>query len=1185
MSMKFARQSILLAVCLLGLSACGSSGDAASALNPPETAMATVTVNKQGSGVVTSDSGVIDCGTICAEVTDSGGTLTLNAVASPGYRFSGWNGDGLDCAGTGACTLTVENDRTVMATFSPIDQTQYLLNIDISGSGTVTADGGTISCAADCTQSFVAGTSVTLRATPAVGYTFSGWSVTGLSCTGNTCSVPMSETRSVTAQFVALPPATFPLTVSVSPASTGSVGSLPSGIACGSDCTEQFNQGTSVTLAAAPAAGYRFDGWNGAGCTGTGTGTCVVSMSAARSVTALFSAVPVNTYGLNVALTGNGTVSSTPTGLSCPTACSATFAQDTVVTLTATAAAGYRFSGWTSSVCSGTAACTLTMTAAATVGATFTQITYPLTVSKQGTGTGTVSSAPTGIACGGTCSTNYNAGTGVVLTAAAASGSTFAGWSGACTGTASTCTVSMNAAKSAVANFTVIPSFVLTTTTTGQGTIASTPTGIACGSTCTSSFNSGTTVTLVPTAASGFVFTGWSGACTGSGACSVTMSAATSVGATFTQITYALALTKQGTGTGTIGSAPAGLSCGASCSATFNSGVNVVLTATAGSGSSFVGWTGACTGATTTCTVAMSAAKSVTATFNITGSYALALSFSGSGDVTNSPSGAVCSTNCTSSHANGSSVTLTARATAGSVFGGWQGDCSGVGTCTLTMSSAKAVTATFYPAPSAGLSVAACVPGSGRDYQVGPNAGQLATIADVPWESLAAGDTVRIFYRSAPYAGKFIISAAGTAAAPVRICGVKGPNGERPVVTGVSAPTRRALGGTMGAQGSYAAQYNESRGVIYMSKKTADAWTSFPSHIQIDGLKISGAQPAHQFTDSFGATRNYLAFGACIWIDRGQNVTIADNEITDCSQGIYSRSAEDGDFTVTKNLRIAGNTFTNYGLAGDQSVHGAYTASMGVIYEFNRFGAMRSGADGNAIKDRSTGTVVRFNRIEAGAHAIDLVEAEDFPNVARAQTSYRTTFVYGNQITKNGSLGSTIHYGGDHAGSEANYRKGTLYFYNNTVRLTGGGTAQIFQISTTEEKVEAWNNVFYADGSTTLGFRAPQDNAAGYVAGGILNLGRNWVQGTWYDVSEYHTLGGQLNGTANLIVGTWASVPVNPTTMIPSVGAPIVDAGLTPSSASTATAPHPLNWQLDAQFNPKPRTANGAATDLGALEL
>src|SRR5512142_2178578 len=79
---------------------------------------------------------------------------------------------------------------------------------------------------------------------------------------------------------------------------------------------------------------------------------------------------------------------------------------------------------------------------------------YPLSVSKAGTGGGTVSSTPAGISCGSACSANYASGTTVTLTAAAASGATFDGWSGACTGTGATCTVSMTAARSVTATFT-----------------------------------------------------------------------------------------------------------------------------------------------------------------------------------------------------------------------------------------------------------------------------------------------------------------------------------------------------------------------------------------------------------------------------------------------------------------------------------------------------------------------------------------------------------------------------------------------------------------------------------------------------------------------------------------------------------------------------------------------------------
>ena len=79
--------------------------------------------------------------------------------------------------------------------------------------------------------------------------------------------------------------------------------------------------------------------------------------------------------------------------------------------------------------------------------------TYALTVSKSGTGTGTVTGSPGPINCGATCTGSYNSGTSVTLTEAPASGSTFAGWSGACSGTGTTCLVTMTAAKSVTATF------------------------------------------------------------------------------------------------------------------------------------------------------------------------------------------------------------------------------------------------------------------------------------------------------------------------------------------------------------------------------------------------------------------------------------------------------------------------------------------------------------------------------------------------------------------------------------------------------------------------------------------------------------------------------------------------------------------------------------------------------------
>jgi subtilisin family serine protease len=160
---------------------------------------------------------------------------------------------------------------------------------------------------------------------------------------------------------------------------------------------------------------------------------------------------------------------------------------------------------------------------------------HTLTVTKGGAGTGTVTSSPAGINCGSTCTHSFTNGTMVTLTAAPATGSAFAGWSGGgCSGTG-TCQVTLNASTTVTANFNLTHTLTVAKTGSGSGTVTSSPSGINCGSACSAAFAAGSSVTLTATPASNSTFAGWSGACTGTGTCSVTMSADMSVTATFTK--------------------------------------------------------------------------------------------------------------------------------------------------------------------------------------------------------------------------------------------------------------------------------------------------------------------------------------------------------------------------------------------------------------------------------------------------------------------------------------------------------------------------------------------------------------------------------------------------------------------------------------------------------------------------
>ena len=148
------------------------------------------------------------------------------------------------------------------------------------------------------------------------------------------------------------------------------------------------------------------------------------------------------------------------------------------------------------------------------------------------------------IACGNKCVAAYVAGTAVTLTAKADSGSTFAGWSGACSGAQSTCTVTVRGAVAATANWTKSTTggngggsaLTLKVATSNPGTVTSNVGGINCGSVCQANYAAGTSVTLTATPPAGKSFLGWSGACTGTApTCALTVNASLSTKASFSK--------------------------------------------------------------------------------------------------------------------------------------------------------------------------------------------------------------------------------------------------------------------------------------------------------------------------------------------------------------------------------------------------------------------------------------------------------------------------------------------------------------------------------------------------------------------------------------------------------------------------------------------------------------------------
>ena len=226
-------------------------------------------------------------------------------------------------------------------------------------------------------------------------------------------------------------------------------------------------------------------------------------------------------YAVNVTVAGDGTVTSGDRVITCPAACSMSVLPHASVSLTAKAGKA-TFSGWTGACAGQGLTCTLTVDSDAPTTAVFLA-SYKLVARTSGAGT--VTTNPSG--------TTFLQGTVVTLTAAPSAGSTFTGWTGACTGTASTCTITMTGDTTATATFSGIvappppASYRLVLKTNGSGSVSSNPSD--------SNFAAGSVVTVTAVPGAGATWKGWTGStCSGlSLSCTVTITADTTLTANF----------------------------------------------------------------------------------------------------------------------------------------------------------------------------------------------------------------------------------------------------------------------------------------------------------------------------------------------------------------------------------------------------------------------------------------------------------------------------------------------------------------------------------------------------------------------------------------------------------------------------------------------------------------------------
>jgi hypothetical protein len=425
-----------------------------------------------------------------------------------------------------------------------------------------------------------------------------------------------------------------------------------------------------------------------------------------------------------------------------------------------------------------------------------------------------------------------------------------------------------------------------------------------------------------------------------------------------------------------------------------------------------------------------------------------------------------------------------------------------------------------------------------------------ATPSDVPWESLTAGTLVRIWPDVQPYHDKWVIATAGTETDPVVVIGVCDPyTGAIPVIDGADAVTRTALD-----------FWSETRGVVKIGGSSKPS--EVPSWVYVEDLEIRGARSTNAFVDDAGDPQTYDDNASAIFLEEGDHVTVRGCTLTDSGNGFFASHA-------SSDVVLSSNHLYDNGNVGSAYEHNNYTESLGITFEYNWFGPPCAGCDGNNLKDRSAGTVIRYNWIEGGNRQLDLVES-DYADI-RNDPRYHQTFVYGNVLVEPDGDGNSqiAHYGGD-GGTESTYRQGTLFFYHNTLVSERGGNTTLVRLSDPAESADVRNNVLYAAG-----------NLAILEADGAATLGTNWITQGWSDSFEGGGFHGSVVDEGTNTVGSdpgFADLAGHDFTL--TTGSAGIDAG-------GALAPEAAAYPVDQQYVPDQQgeaRPDDGAPDQGAFE-
>ena len=492
-----------------------------------------------------------------------------------------------------------------------------------------------------------------------------------------------------------------------------------------------------------------------------------------------------------------------------------------------------------------------------------------------------------------------------------------------------------------------------------------------------------------------------------------------------------------------------------------------------------------------------------------------------------------------------------------------------------------------------------------RYFDVGPGQPFVA-LGQLPWSQLQGCDTVRIYPKAnnAPYTEMMLIS-AGTNLAPtaankfMRVLGMPDAvTGARPIIDGSQATQLETLPG----QAARSLQYHDNGGnrqlfrlgLVMVGPQQGYNYNFGPTgYIAIENLDIRNVANGGGFTDGkTGLPDSYGSFGSCLYVEASAHIVIKNNLLHNCGNGLFMNSKNGALVELSQDVLIEGNQFFNNsnpplaGVTNGYSEHHSYTEARDITFQFNTFGDVRPCAFGDCLKDRSSGLVVRYNTFASncGIH-LNLMDSTGGGAVIYLDPGYTQTHVYGNLFDETPApthATTLVSYGGD-SSQVANYRQGTLFFYNNTQVITADANhgpypeVFLFNLSRPAAVADVRNNVFH---TTPVTAGLPGQIQAMTIGQGTVNLANNWVSPNAAQFWLGHLTGAVVNGWASNLGAGLQPMFANGALhdYRPGLGSPLINAG---NGLGSLPA-----WALPtAQPGPARVRKQDGVFDIGAFEF